>query len=533
MNVSPEYRSIAPSAAINSKTIAPSICKTISGKSCTPFITIDQTKTLSPTMQSIQIITINSNGTIVSVEGHQTSDEFMIYGFSNVTIRGNGGGDQFTVFPRKHVVINITDFNVTTDVINLQAFPLIHQLSDLNITTSSSVLPLSSLKPSSAEKDTSKMINAEKYSTLNTHSIPTYTVIKITQYHQSIILFNVKDEQQLTNRCFLFRSIDPHPNENNGTTSSANQHSLMIIMGALLFLFLIGVTIVYYRKSKKISFHFRVYTSQLGLHDPLFLSKHQKARLKAPIDFQDDLLHYSHQHVHHKHHPVPVIASLRSNSQIQIQKQNFHQRFPSATLSTTYIIRNDDLDNSSWTLSDRDRSSQSHETDESDNIDDDGKYQFEESDLTEQVPHKKVLNNPRNETEFRLDIESSGEFSSVSNALSVQSSRSTFSHLSKSSSTSIGSISSTSLNNGFVSAVDHHRHYHRSEKKEIDQSSSFPVSDQRISPQHSSKKPITSAVDVVQDINRSFDFLHSEILSEVIWIAPHGYSRGYAVNIYR
>jgi hypothetical protein len=129
-----------PTFPPSKRTSSPSIqtsCNQQNGESCTPqssLPSISPFSSLSPsaaTLPPSSTITISTGGIFF---GTSQRENFVVGTLDNVTIIGNGGGDIFTISPSQNNIVNITQFNASIDIINLQSFPFIYSVTDLNIT---------------------------------------------------------------------------------------------------------------------------------------------------------------------------------------------------------------------------------------------------------------------------------------------------------------------------------------------------------------------------------------------------------------
>lgn len=96
------------------------------------------TPTHTPTFMPTQAIYINTGGIH---NGTLFSDNFIINSSVDVVITGGSGADMYTLKPNANVLITVTDFNRSSDVINLQAYD-IHSFDDINITAGSIIITL-------------------------------------------------------------------------------------------------------------------------------------------------------------------------------------------------------------------------------------------------------------------------------------------------------------------------------------------------------------------------------------------------------
>jgi hypothetical protein len=140
-------------------------------------------------------------------------ENFIIESYHNVTIIDNGGGDIYTIYPRENVVINITDFNASIDIINLQAFHYIHSVYDLNITivylnqSTESSLSNSFSSSSVFKMKSSELLNENSNSTLTEK--PFMITITFIHSNQHVFLWDIKDYQIVQSLHFLFYDIVP------------------------------------------------------------------------------------------------------------------------------------------------------------------------------------------------------------------------------------------------------------------------------------------------------------------------------------
>jgi hypothetical protein len=108
-----------------SQTRIPTNCRSFNG-GCNSVSQILQ-PTLSPTMPIEIQATSANNGKLVGTS--QTENFILKSAVTNLTVEGN----IYAIYLMDHIIIKITDFEADVDIINLQAFPMIHDRSDLNI----------------------------------------------------------------------------------------------------------------------------------------------------------------------------------------------------------------------------------------------------------------------------------------------------------------------------------------------------------------------------------------------------------------
>jgi hypothetical protein len=116
----------------------PSACINSYGRSCPPVNAIEYYKyTTAPSASSSLIIVVSLDPSVAKdrIIGTPRRENFIvnISRNMNMSILGNGGGDIYTILPRKGAVINITDFNSSSDKIDLTAFPSYENIEDLLI----------------------------------------------------------------------------------------------------------------------------------------------------------------------------------------------------------------------------------------------------------------------------------------------------------------------------------------------------------------------------------------------------------------
>jgi hypothetical protein len=232
---------IIPSRSItsNTATLFPTKCKSVLGTACTPYRVVNRRSTVSPTSIIRNTIIANSTDTVLMIIGTGESEIFVIDNTASkmISIRGNGGKDEYQVYPHKNQIINITDFNASIDTINLQAFSKIHSLIDLQflITSDEQEEQIYNIQTSFAGKHTSM-------TSLSTTSTITVTIDLLT-YQQTIILQNIYHINQLELRCFIFNSAT-----SSQDTIISNQH-IYIMSG--IFLMILLIIIYYYRVRQK------------------------------------------------------------------------------------------------------------------------------------------------------------------------------------------------------------------------------------------------------------------------------------------
>jgi hypothetical protein len=151
---------------------------------------------------------------------------------TNITIIGNGGRDMYTLFPLPiSCYMNISFFNISMDIINLQAFEHILNINNLTFLLVSRV----DLDDSHDSQDIN---NTTTTTTTTTISDDQFIVIIQIKQGPFIILFNIHQVSLLQSHHFLFykSSMIVHTNEllNKQTTTTT---VVVVLISGPVFLF--------------------------------------------------------------------------------------------------------------------------------------------------------------------------------------------------------------------------------------------------------------------------------------------------------
>jgi hypothetical protein len=246
--------SLAPAIGIPSITLIPSIqntqltrrpsnCKTIDGKPCLTSTAIPTILVPQKVYNVIPLIGNCSNNNII-IEGTNFADFFQVNCSKSVTLRGNGGGDEYRILPQMNVVINITDFNLSTDLINLQAFPMITKLSDLILDES-----LLSLTAHQYSNNHHAKISQEEVNSLT--STKDYICFIFPWNNQKVIIYpsaNQLNNFQLNSSNFIFYTPNPsnQPSISSLTSSTLSTKLQILIILPIVFVCSFFGMIFYY-----------------------------------------------------------------------------------------------------------------------------------------------------------------------------------------------------------------------------------------------------------------------------------------------
>lgn len=129
--------------------------------------------TLNTTEYPYEVVEISNGG---KYNGTTKKEHFIINVTSSVEITSGGGEDLFTILAHPFVNITITDFNQSSQVIDLKSFTNIFSMNDINITYGSAIINLPEeqkirllhLSPSDIKID-----NFVFYSTYQSTAMPT------------------------------------------------------------------------------------------------------------------------------------------------------------------------------------------------------------------------------------------------------------------------------------------------------------------------------------------------------------------------